>query len=746
MQHILPHLSERMAVLGLVFALGLLSMTTQLLVLRECTAVFGGNELVLGMVLAMWLLLSALGTALGGRMSAWLQSVRAFGLALCVLAMIPPMQVLSLRTFRLIAGVGGAELEPAMVALVLVVVLAPYCIPAGLLLVVATRLVQPGRPAVAAGNVYGMDTFGAVIGGGVFGFVLVWMFDHMAAAAVVGLWVVGMVLVLLVCRALAMRALRAPGPGSGKTFWLSALLGLIPALGLVSVLVLKLDLVSTRAQLGPQQLLFKTNSAYGRVILAAAGGQTNIIENGLVIASVPDITRAEELVHFAMLQHPAPKTVLLVSGLAGYAIPELLKYDLDRIDCVELDPALATMFARFFPAVSANPRVRIVLDDARRYLIRTANRYDVVILNTPDPVTLQLNRLYTAEFLELVKLRLAPGGVMLIPLGSYRNYIGPDLARLLRCAMYTLRCVFASVLAVPGSSVFFVASDRPVTVTNLMSGLEERQIRTLLLGRSYFEAILAPDRIAELERALVGPAPLNTDFHPRLYLMKLTHWLGQFSLALPVALGCAGVIALGMALAWGRVATAVFVSGFAGSAIEIVMLLVIQVVSGALYQHVASIITVFMAGLGTGAWLGSNRLARDFVGGLAPGRAELWLCGLSLVLSVLGLGVWIGLPVMRTASAAICLVWIWVFTGVAGFVAGAQFPVANAAEVARTGEDSRATARIFTADFIGGFLGMLLPPLVLVPLLGVGVTCLTVAVVSVLAAMWLFVGARRARR
>lgn len=738
MRRVLSPLSQRRAVLGLVFTLGLLSMTTQLLVLRECTAVFGGNELMVGLVLALWLLLSALGTALGGRVRARLRSVNAFGLTLCVLAVIPALQVLGLRLFRLIPGVGGAELEPGMVALIVLVVLMPYCIPGGLLLVAAAWLIEPGRPTVAAGSVYGMDTFGAVVGGVLFGFVLVWVFDHMATAAAVGLWVVGMVLVVLAWHGGAMPEPHPPRPGSGKPSWSTALPALVSALVLASVLVLDLDLVSTRAQLGPQQLVFKTNSAYGRVILAAAGAQTNIIENGLVIASVPDVTRAEELVHLAMLQHPAPKTVLLVSGLAGNAIPELLKHGPERVDCVELNPALTDVFGRFFPAVAASPRVRIILDDARRYLSRTTNRYDVVVLNTPDPATLQLNRFYTAEFLQLVKLRLAPGGVVLIPLGSYRNYIGPDLARLLRCAANTLKSVFAGVLAIPGSGVYFVASDRPLAATDLASRLEERQIRTLLLGRGYFETILAPDRVAELERALIGPAPLNTEFHPRLYLMKLGHWLGQFSLALPVALGCAGVIALGMALAWGRVTTAVFASGFAGSALEIVMLLIVQVVSGALYQHVAGIITVFMAGLGAGAWLGSRRFARETVGGPARGRAELWLGGLSLVLAVLGLGVFAGLPVVRTASDAICLVCVWVCTGAAGFVVGAQFPLANAAEAERTGCDARATARVFTTDFMGGFLGMLLPPLVLVPLLGVAGTCLTVAAANALAGMWLF--------
>ena len=93
---------------------------------------------------------------------------------------------------------------------------------------------------------------------------------------------------------------------------------------------------------------------------------------------------------------------------------------------------------------------------------RPPEEYDVAIIDVPAPSTAQLNRFYTVEFLAEIKRVLAPDGVVSFALGQYENYVSPELARMLSSARLSLRHSFRNVLVIPGSRVFFLASDGPL--------------------------------------------------------------------------------------------------------------------------------------------------------------------------------------------------------------------------------------------------------------------------------------------
>ena len=69
---------------------------------------------------------------------------------------------------------------------------------------------------------------------------------------------------------------------------------------------------------------------------------------------------------------------------------------------------------------------------------RRERRYDVVIADVPDPSTSQLNRFYTREFFAEVRRILTPGGVLSFSLGTYENYLGKELGRMIGVAYQTL--------------------------------------------------------------------------------------------------------------------------------------------------------------------------------------------------------------------------------------------------------------------------------------------------------------------
>ena len=114
--------------------------------------------------------------------------------------------------------------------------------------------------------------------------------------------------------------------------------------------------------------------------------------------------------------------------------------------------------------------------------------------------------------------------------------------------------------------------------------------------------MLTADRMADMRRAVAQPAAMNRDFSPVLYYYHLRHWMSQFKVGFGV-LQVVLLLLLGVYLVRLRGAALVlFASGFAASALEVVLLLAFQVLCGSVYHQVGVIVTVFMAGLALGAW------------------------------------------------------------------------------------------------------------------------------------------------
>jgi spermidine synthase len=523
----------------------------------------------------------------------------------------------------------------------------------------------------------------------------------------------------------------------------------------VGVLVLAfladMDGISTGWLFQKQHVVARANSPYGRLVVTESDGQFDFIENGVPLTSTRDDQHVEETVHYAMAQRPDARKVLLVSGGISGTAREILKYDVIGVDYVELDPLILELGRKYLPENLADSRIRILNTDGRLFIKQTGEKYDVVIVDVPDPATLQLNRFYTVEFLAEVKRVLSPDGVLGFSLGHYENYVSPELARLLASARRSLSPSFQNVLVIPGGRVFFLASDGPL-FGDIAGRIEQRQIKTKLVNRHYLDAMLTADRMAGIQRAVSQPAAINRDFSPMLYFYHLRHWMSQFNVgfgvlqALFLILLCVYLVRLRGA------ALILFASGFAGSALELVLLLAFQVLCGSVYHQVGVVVTVFMAGLALGAaW--ANRAVRSF-GGVSslspinlgprvtrpsetstpyPRQAR---CLRYLAFAVAGYAILLpfllpllnqmgGMAVSLFAIKAV----IALLTLILAALVGAQFPLANRLEF----DGSVAGAsRLYTADFVGAFLGALLASTLLIPLIGVTGVCLLTAALNLL--------------
>jgi SAM-dependent methyltransferase len=114
-----------------------------------------------------------------------------------------------------------------------------------------------------------------------------------------------------------------------------------------------------------------------------------------------------------------PQRVLIVGSGMGNDVAAALRHGAQRVDAVEIDPAILTLGRELHPERPyGSPRVRAINDDARAYLARTDEQYDLIVFGLLDSHTLlsSLSSLrldsyvYTMESLEQARAHLAPGG------------------------------------------------------------------------------------------------------------------------------------------------------------------------------------------------------------------------------------------------------------------------------------------------------------------------------------------------
>jgi spermidine synthase len=686
-----------------VCCLGVSALMTQLILMRELLSAFSGNELTLGIVLGNWMLLTGMGTALGKTASRLKSPVAALVALQILIALLPVADVFLLRWLRNVVFIRGAEVGVTETVASCFVLLAPYCLAMGYLLTLACLAAARGEDSTSIGEVYFFDSLGGILGGILFSFVLVGLFNHFNILYFPGL--LNLVFAALTAWSVRKRVL--------------ALMPAILAAGLISLpLVYNLDDLSCNLQYAGQKVVYHGGSPYGALVVTEDAGQYNFIENGVPTFSTHNIEQVEETVHYAMAQRPDARRVLLISGGVSGTAEEILKYPVAEVDYVELDPQVLQVARRFLPERLSDPRIRVINADGRQYIKHAEGHYDVVIVDAPDPSTSQVNRLYTREFFAEVRRALVPDGVMSFSLGAYEGYLNKELSQMLAVADRTLRRVFKNVLILPGMRNFFLASDGQLSA-QVAERIERAGIATRLVKQDYLKAMFNPQRMADIKRAISAPAPLNEDFNPILYFYHLRYWMSQFQVRFGIL---EGVLVLLLAVYLVRlrpVALVIFAGGFAASALEVVLLLGFQILFGCVYHQVGLIVTMFMLGLGIGSLVMNKLLGR---------WSKRHLTGLALVIALYSVCVPYVLITLGRGEGSVAewLSWmaIPVLTLLLAVLVGMEFPLAG--RVNFRGITSTAS-QLYTADYIGAALGALLVSTLLIPVIGVTAVCILAA-------------------
>ena len=130
----------------------------------------------------------------------------------------------------------------------------------------------------------------------------------------------------------------------------------------------------------------------------------------------------ENLIHPALTAHAAPKRVLIVGGGDGGSSEEALKHpSVEQVTMVELDGQVIEVakqhLQKVHNGVFDNPKLRVIIDDGLKFVSETTEKYDLIVLDLPDPIG-PAAALYEAAFFADCKRALAPGGVLTLHMGS----------------------------------------------------------------------------------------------------------------------------------------------------------------------------------------------------------------------------------------------------------------------------------------------------------------------------------------
>ena len=723
-------------------------MVAQIVLLRELLCLFQGNEFFIGLMLAMWLLATAAGSGiLGVLTTAYQQSRLAAGVQLLA-ALSLPIAVVLIRSSRVVfPAVPGEVLGPGRMFLTSLLALGICASLSGIQFAVASRWwMQVGGVAVASAtsSAYLLETLGAAGGGLLASIVLLPWFSSLHIA-----------LVLAAAQIVLAAWILFP---SRRALPVSLLLLLVAAFAWPSVS--DWDRRTLGLQWPGLRLVETANSRYGALAVVETDGGRSLAQSGVLLFTAGDTEAAEEAVHFALLQHPAPRTVLLVGGGVNGSARQVVQHpSVQRLDYVELDPRILEIAARRFPVEWAglrdDPRIHVHPLDGRAFLRTTDLTFDVIILNLPEPRTAQWNRFYTREFFDQARAALSPGGILGFQLRAAENYLNPQRAAFYQCIQQTLRQSFVQVKVIPGDTLYFLASDRPGvlrTDAQLMEQrVNERRLRTTYVRDYFLNFRLSPERQADVA-GLIAPSsttPVNRDFTPVAYYLDTNAWSTHFgraysgfferaagvgfgSTALGLALAtaiAAGLLALLPRSGGARVSSALCTGamGMTMLALELFLLVGFQALYGYVFHQLALIIAGFMLGMAMGTWQAQRRL---FVSTGATARGMILL---QLGAALAPLLLWILLSafgrirgqLLTTLAAQLGFPALAVLCGLLG---GLQFPLAS--WVFFRSPDSRSAGSLYAFDVLGSCLGAVACTLFLLPLVGLGRTALLLSVAN----------------
>ncbi len=263
--------------------------------------------------------------------------------------------------------------------------------------------------------------------------------------------------------------------------------------------------------------LFYEQSLYQRVDIVETRSHGNMLLNdGVVMLSERDEYVYHEMIaHVPLFVHPSPRRVLIIGGGDGGTAREVLRHlSVEQVVMVEIDSVVVDACRKYLPAVSRSlddPRLELRIEDGVRYVAQTDGRFDLVIVDSTDPVG-PAAPLFNRDFYRNVARILKDDGILVTQAESahYDREIQKPMFGDQRGIFPRLHLYLYSNLTYPGGLwCFGFASKKYCPVRDFEPGrVDEAGIETRYYNPGvHYGAFMLPNFIVEEFAGILDPIP-----------------------------------------------------------------------------------------------------------------------------------------------------------------------------------------------------------------------------------------------
>jgi spermidine synthase len=360
-----------------------------------------------------------------------------------LIEILPPILRATHESF---AGLVFAQFATSALAMLPTAIVFGFNFPAVVVLIAGARSTTGAGAGAAVGRAYAWNTLGAIVGALAAGFWLMprlGSFHLLAATAGVNLALAAAISFVAAQRAIWKRL------AVGANLLMLVAAGFVgfsryfndPAVASFNT-VMYWNLydrpLTLRENAHALDIVYFRDGLNANISVARTDDYMALRTNGKVDASNRDMTTQLLLSHLAALARP-PRRVLLIGFGSGMTASALVAYpELERLDVVEIEPAVvaaAPLLAPLNRNVLRDPRVHVTFDDARNFLFTTRDRYDLIVSEPSNPWIAGVATLFTREFYAAARKRLTPDGVFVQWVQAYSLY--PDDLRMLLATFLT---------------------------------------------------------------------------------------------------------------------------------------------------------------------------------------------------------------------------------------------------------------------------------------------------------------------
>ncbi|MBI9067423.1 MAG: hypothetical protein JEZ09_09035 [Salinivirgaceae bacterium] len=568
----------------LLFLLGFFSITNQLVLIREFMSIFGGNELIIGVIIVNWLIITGWGAYSGTKQAPNLFSLNLSLKILVSIVLLPLLLTTLLYWLKSVLFPPGVMVNLESIFLGVFLLLFPVCFISGYLFTYFSSQLSSVKKQNLIGKSYAIESVGSLSGGLLFSLILGRFFTSYQIFGIT------ICVVLFVCIWFNKNQI------SVKYLFLLMCGICLP----IAIFFTNIEIQIKSLLLPNQTVILHRSTPYGSLKVTEQAGQQSFYENNNLLFYSENTIETEEAIHFAMAQHEQAKNILLISGGIAGMIDEIQKYKPQTITYLESNPEIVKFWKSIDEKNVLPENTKYVKADIRVFLSKNENKFDVIIINLPPPVTLGYNRFYTSEFFQIIKKHCTTNTIVCSSLPSTLNYAESNALELNAIMWNTLKQHFKNVKLIPGEKNYYIASNSAIT-TDILKSIKSKDISNSYINEYYYDAQLTDQRSAVLTANFEKLKNINFDFRPTMFFKQSNHWLSIFNRGNLFILIIPAIAFVFLFFKFDTISKGLYTGGFTSVSLEILLLLVYQIYFDSIYLETALFFAIFMAGLAVGS-------------------------------------------------------------------------------------------------------------------------------------------------